>query len=302
MGENSKRQPKTTMKTKTKLKSAVYPIAILAMSIANGQAEPDPSDRPGSVVELHGQSEATEASIRAELRALEAASNQKRDQLRARLIELHLEEMREREAKPREVAGDDVPHMAFLGAPVPEHLTDSRWMIGVAVLRHGEDGVTVGGVTSGSPAAEAGIEDGDVIEAVNGIRIKELRGLRQIIDAAGDQELSFAVRRGDKVIKTNLTPAEAAGDEGTPGVVAFSTRAGTVAADGDMPRALLRRLEVPREASDDELRFYEWMRKSESGAQDVQRDELEELKGEVQALRALIEKIAGELDEDGDEG
>lgn len=54
----------------------------------------------------------------------------------------------------------------------------------------GADGVTVGGVREGGPAATAGIQEGDVILALNGIRVTDAQSYTEALD---DQKVGATV-------------------------------------------------------------------------------------------------------------
>lgn len=86
-----------------------------------------------------------------------------------------------------------------------------RPVIGIRMGRELRDGgVPVDAVTTGSPAAEAGLRRGDVIRSVDGIAIRGGRslGLQLAKFAAGD-EVEIGVQRGRELFKARLTLARA---------------------------------------------------------------------------------------------
>ena len=77
-----------------------------------------------------------------------------------------------------------------------------------------KNGVTVAGVERTSPAARAGIRQGDTIIAVNGERIDSSRGLiRAVAAVSPGSSVSLSIRRQGRDIDVSVTvgrrPAEA---------------------------------------------------------------------------------------------
>jgi S1-C subfamily serine protease len=70
----------------------------------------------------------------------------------------------------------------------------------------GADGVTVGGVREGGPAATAGIQEGDVILALNGIRVTDAQSYTEALD---DQKVGATVPvqilRGSEKLELKVT-------------------------------------------------------------------------------------------------
>jgi serine protease Do len=90
-----------------------------------------------------------------------------------------------------------------------------RGWLGVSV-EDSDNGVTVAGVEHGSPAAKAGIRQGDMILAVNGMRIDSSRGLiRSVAAAVPGKDVSLSIRRQGHDIDVPVTvgrrPADGAG-------------------------------------------------------------------------------------------
>ena len=80
-----------------------------------------------------------------------------------------------------------------------------RGWLGVSV-EDAKDGVTVAGVERSSPAARAGLRQGDMILAVNGEHIESSRGLiRSIAAAAPGKDVSLSVRRQGRAIDVSVT-------------------------------------------------------------------------------------------------
>ncbi|MFS4439010.1 RIP metalloprotease RseP [Paracoccaceae bacterium GXU_MW_L88] len=66
----------------------------------------------------------------------------------------------------------------------------------------------VGGVQPYSPAANAGLEEGDVIRAINGETIWGFNALRETVEPSVGQELDLTVLRGAEEITLTLVPEE----------------------------------------------------------------------------------------------
>jgi serine protease Do len=90
-----------------------------------------------------------------------------------------------------------------------------RGWLGVSV-EDSDNGVTIAGVERTSPAARAGIRQGDMILAVNGEHIETSRGLiRAIAAIPPGKEVSLSIRRQGRAMDVPVTvgrrPAEGAG-------------------------------------------------------------------------------------------
>ena len=71
--------------------------------------------------------------------------------------------------------------------------------LGLRVANHAEGGALVGGVRPDSPAARAGVQDGDVVEELSGVPIATVDDLERVAAKwAGDRPTSMTVRRGDE--------------------------------------------------------------------------------------------------------
>jgi len=72
-----------------------------------------------------------------------------------------------------------------------------------------EAGVVVAGVVPGSPAANADIRSGDVIQQVNRKPIKDVEDFKQKIETTKDQEtILLLIQRGDSTLFAAVTPAQ----------------------------------------------------------------------------------------------
>jgi serine protease Do len=70
-----------------------------------------------------------------------------------------------------------------------------------------DTGVVVTGVEPGSPAANAGIQTGDVIREVNRKTVKDVNDLREKVEQAKDQSnILLLVQRGQNNLFAAVTP------------------------------------------------------------------------------------------------
>ena len=74
--------------------------------------------------------------------------------------------------------------------------------IGVQPLLHPQ----IATVTPGQPAAEAGLQPGDAILAVNGVENIQYEPLIALLRSSADKPLAFKIRRGDAIQTVQVTP------------------------------------------------------------------------------------------------
>jgi len=67
-------------------------------------------------------------------------------------------------------------------------------------------GVVVAGVPDGSPAADAGLERGDVIEQVNRQPVTSVAEYQHLVREAGKQTLVLLINRGGKTVFLVVQP------------------------------------------------------------------------------------------------
>ena len=111
-------------------------------------------------------------------------------------------------ATPSELVGPIIAQLRDTGR------IDRGWL-GVAV-EDSKDGVTIANVERSSPAAHAGIRQGDAVLAVNGEAIETSRGLiRTIAAVAPGKDVNLSIRRQGREMNVSVTigrrPAEGAG-------------------------------------------------------------------------------------------
>lgn len=75
--------------------------------------------------------------------------------------------------------------------------------------------VQIGEISKGMPAEEAKLQEGDIIESINGTAIgPDYKKMIQLIAESKDKPMDWKVRRGDEVFQVTLTPRAMEGQEG----------------------------------------------------------------------------------------
>lgn len=75
--------------------------------------------------------------------------------------------------------------------------------------------VQIGEITKGMPAEEAKLQEGDIIESINGTAIgPDYKKMIHLIAESKDKPMDWKVRRGDEVFQVTLTPRSMEGQEG----------------------------------------------------------------------------------------
>lgn len=71
-------------------------------------------------------------------------------------------------------------------------------------------GIRINNVLEKSPASEAGIKMGDMIESINGEQIQEVGEIQKYINEWGGKELDLKIKRGEEKINLKATPIKIA--------------------------------------------------------------------------------------------
>jgi len=172
---------------KTLLSLLLFP-ALLAF----GQFDPFGAPPKSSDIQKKMQLiEAKRAEIAKQMQELEAASRK----VRAEYKSTHEATTKAKQAlqMPRQLAA--MP--ALMGL-----------QIGIVVDPRGKGGVKVKDPMPDSVAEKAGVQAGDLIHDINGIKIEQIYALQQIINAAGEQPLKFGITRGDEKLALTITPSK----------------------------------------------------------------------------------------------
>jgi len=76
----------------------------------------------------------------------------------------------------------------------------------VAGMPQPVDNTTIGGVGPDTPAAEAGLQEGDTIVAINGTETRHWEDVSELIKDSKGHEVVLTLRRGDKTLDVAVTP------------------------------------------------------------------------------------------------
>ena len=251
------------------------------------EAKPSPAEKQETKKELKQsirrtekkapeRAEANQSDFEAEMRRLlkevddlDAASAARRRDLERRMNELR--QRRERERVEQQLKPEEARRYAqwFLGGAA-----EPQWFIGIHVTEHehhgDQAGVHVRDVTGNSPAKKAGLREGDVIVACNGIKLRDREALVHIIQAARDQPLELKVRRTDgETVEVTVRAEKRERIEGAP--------------------------QLPyRQFQDQQM----W-RRSAPGSPDRsgprQTEEIERLRKEMEEVKEALKRLHGEL-------
>lgn len=159
------------------------------------------------------------ALMRNRLAELNAASRQQQERLQVeiqKMLETQERARRLAKAKTQTQAKDNLASDFGSGAgnnyggfasSVDLVAAPPAWLIGVQVQPLDDQGLKVLSLTKDFPASAAGFKREDIIISANGIKLKNPESLRHLIQAAEDQQLEFAIKRGEEApIKLQVTP------------------------------------------------------------------------------------------------
>lgn len=150
-----------------------------------------------------------------------------------------------------------------------------------------EHGALVGGVVEGSPAEEAGLQKGDVILQIDGQKIEDASGLREVVRERPEAKVSVSLRRRGKGAKKTVTLGKR--DKTHP---AWIGESGLMEIPEDALRITRKVLRgVP--GGDRTMHIEVLGDELEEGIEELRADleeELEELKEELEELRKELEQ------------
>ena len=94
--------------------------------------------------------------------------------------------------------------------PGPNWKPRPQWHIGVMLdgSRRPGGGIRVAGTMPNTPAAKAGLQQDDVLRALNDLQLRDYDMLRDLIQIIGNQEIRLTVDRGHHTIRVQLTPSK----------------------------------------------------------------------------------------------
>lgn len=98
-------------------------------------------------------------------------------------------------------------HQGAITYSKPKRQSRPKVVIGLVPEDADAGGVLVKSVSEDFPAAQAGLQENDVITAMNGKKIKDVEGLFEVLRTLkADEEVPLDVRRGKESLKLKLTP------------------------------------------------------------------------------------------------
>jgi len=172
-------------------------------ALISGVEKGGPADKAGLqrgdvVLSLNGQPVANSRDLRFRIASLRPGSTARLEVLRdaqRREINVTLGERPESaEESPVSPEGESESSSSALGIQVQDLTPEIRQQL---QLDAGTQGAVVAGVQPGSPAAEAGLTQGDVIQEVNRKPVRNVQELRQALTSAGkDQPVLLLINRG----------------------------------------------------------------------------------------------------------
>jgi regulator of sigma E protease len=106
--------------------------------------------------------------------------------------------------------------LTIFGGPLANYLAASLMVFGLALTGWRDDVPTepmvIDTVEPGSPAASAGLQNGDIIVEANGRQIHNVKQLIEVTSPRAEQSTHYIVKRGDKTLPgMDITPRRAEG-------------------------------------------------------------------------------------------
>lgn len=171
-------------------------------------------------------------------------------------------------------------NMIVKGFPLPDADQEPKFRIGLSVENpeetESEEGLVVERVMEDSPAADAGIEEGDVIIAINGEEAEDFASLQEAVQEAGkaDRALKLKLQRDGKEMVLKVKPTKSQ----EPSVMNFKV----------MPQAgSILPVELPQMV---EGQAFGLAIPSPNDLMET-KQEIAALKEEIQELKAMVKKL-----------
>jgi serine protease Do len=171
-------------------------------ALISGVERGGPADKGGIqrgdvVVSLNGQPVQDSRDLRFKIASMKPGSTAHLQVLRngqRRDVDVRLGERPEAETETPPTQEEPQNSSTALGIQVQDLTPDIRQQLGLAA---DTQGAVVAGVQPGSPASEAGLTEGDVIQEVNRKPVRNVQELRQALSSAGkDQPVLLLINRG----------------------------------------------------------------------------------------------------------
>lgn len=191
-------------------------------------------------------------------------------------------------AIPQELKAIMGENIIAQAAPILESPVGPKFRIGLSVENpeesSSEDGLLVNQVMEDSPAAQAGIEEGDIIVAINGEQAKDFKALQEAVQEAGSQQraVKLKLNRDGQEITLKVQPTKS--EEASAMNFKFVPQAGSI-----LPLEMM-----PGQAGG----VFQIAGPSQLGQQELTetKEQIAELKEEIQELKAMVKKLLDSAD------
>lgn len=161
------------------------------------------------------------------------------------------------------------------------------YRIGIAINRNSNEeggetedieGLTVEEVMEGSPALEAGIEEGDIVISVNGEELEKFEGLQEAVQKAGKagESIELQIKRDGKEMKVEVKPTKTESSDIGSMKITLAPESGFIFEPGQRGNGGIAGMAVPGFAIGEHVEL---------------RKEVNELKSEIGELKLLIKQL-----------
>lgn len=156
------------------------------------------------------------------------------------------------------------------------------------------EGLEVRAVFDDSPAAKAGLEEGDILLTVDATKIKQISDLTDALQEAGKKEkdVTIEAKRDDKVISVTVKPTKMkSSDIGLENIRLALPTEGFVVNDEVMKTV---QEQMKKFGADKSNSTQAWSFKADS---DALKKDIDELKSEILELKKMVKELAGKKSE-----